>query len=272
MRLGDLKSGGHAPSLFSAFLHFDISFMVWVILGALMPFITTDPTLTGQNLRVTPTAGIGRAGRYTLIVRGPQTVRDNPKLKADQPKNVYNLLIKPGDPSTATRASVKPIEKFVLDNANPASIAAVNEASRLIRIAVAPGAVGNPNENVIALKSSAALIADGKSFQPVANGYPATVKLTLVAIPLLAAAFWRILFGLLVDRYGSRRVGLVSLSFTLVPLVVGWQMGGTYNSLLFIAFFLGIAGASFAVALPLASRWYPPHLQGLAMGIAGAEQ
>jgi NNP family nitrate/nitrite transporter-like MFS transporter len=33
---------------------------------------------------------------------------------------------------------------------------------------------------------------------------------------------------------------------------------------------LGVAGASFAVALPMASRWYPPELQGLAMGIAGA--
>jgi NNP family nitrate/nitrite transporter-like MFS transporter len=33
---------------------------------------------------------------------------------------------------------------------------------------------------------------------------------------------------------------------------------------------LGVAGASFAVALPLAGRWYPPQHQGLAMGIAGA--
>jgi NNP family nitrate/nitrite transporter-like MFS transporter len=33
---------------------------------------------------------------------------------------------------------------------------------------------------------------------------------------------------------------------------------------------LGVAGASFAVALPLASRWYPPEHQGLALGIAGA--
>ena len=31
-----------------------------------------------------------------------------------------------------------------------------------------------------------------------------------------------------------------------------------------------MAGASFAAALPLASRWYPPRYQGLAMGIAGA--
>ena len=31
-----------------------------------------------------------------------------------------------------------------------------------------------------------------------------------------------------------------------------------------------MAGASFAVALPLASRWYPLEHQGLALGIAGA--
>jgi NNP family nitrate/nitrite transporter-like MFS transporter len=33
---------------------------------------------------------------------------------------------------------------------------------------------------------------------------------------------------------------------------------------------LGVAGASFAVVLPLASRWYPPERQGLVMGIAAA--
>ena len=33
---------------------------------------------------------------------------------------------------------------------------------------------------------------------------------------------------------------------------------------------LGIGGASFAVALPQASRWYPPQYQGVVMGIAGA--
>ena len=38
---------------------------------------------------------------------------------------------------------------------------------------------------------------------------------------------------------------------------------------LFVGVLLGVAGASFAAALPLASRWYPPQYQGLAMGIAG---
>ena len=119
MKLSDLKQSGHAPSLFSAFLHFDISFMVWVILGALMPFIMTDPSLTGQNLQVTPTAQVQTGEQYTMLIKGPQTVKQNPKLAADQPKNVYNLLIKPGAPGVATKASVKPVEKFVLDNAEP---------------------------------------------------------------------------------------------------------------------------------------------------------
>ena len=40
--------------------------------------------------------------------------------------------------------------------------------------------------------------------------------------------------------------------------------------MLAIGLLLGVAGASFAVALPLVSRWYPPEHQGLALGIAGA--
>lgn len=254
MKISDLKKGGHAPSLLAAFLHFDISFMVWVILGALMPFITTDAALTGENLRVTPTAALRQSGRHTLLIRGPQE---------GQPRNVYNLLVKPGDPAQATRTSVKPVEQYVLNNAEPATIAAVNAKSKLLRLRIAPGARGNPNENVIALRPASAE-------QPIANGFSAAVKLTLIGIPLLAAGFWRILLGALADRFGSRRVGIASLAITMLPLVIGWKSGTSYNSLVFIAFFLGLAGASFAIALPLASRWYPPHLQGLAMGIAGA--
>ena len=268
MKISELKTSGHAPSLFSAFLHFDISFMVWVILGALMPYIANDATLTGPNLKITPTAQVRKTGQYTVMIKGPQTIKDNPKLKADQPRNVYNLIIKPGDPSIATRASIKPIEKYVLDNSQPATLAALNAHSQLIQVALASEAHGNPNENVVALKS-AALQTEGKPAQTVANGYPAAVKLALVGLPLLAAGFWRLLLGFLVDRFNSRRVGIVSMTLTLVPLIVGWQLGTTYYSLLFIGFFLGLAGASFAVSLPLASRWYPPHLQGLAMGLAG---
>ncbi len=60
------------------------------------------------------------------------------------------------------------------------------------------------------------------------------------------------------------------LVFLFLPLLLGWQLGRTLPSLLAVGLMLGTAGASFAVALPLASRWYPPQRQGLVMGIAAA--
>ena len=37
---------GHTPTLFSAFLYFDLSFMVWVLLGPLAVQIAADLQLT----------------------------------------------------------------------------------------------------------------------------------------------------------------------------------------------------------------------------------
>src|SRR5258708_38297459 len=136
MKINDIRTSGHAPSLFSAFLHLDISFMVWVILGALSPFIAADLHLS------------------------------------------------------------------------------------------------------------------------------ASAKGLLIAVPLLGAAFFRILFGFLSDKFGSKRVGIGSLIATLIPLLWGWLFAKSYSDMLFVGALLGIAGASFAIALPLASRWYPPELQG----------
>jgi NNP family nitrate/nitrite transporter-like MFS transporter len=51
---------------------------------------------------------------------------------------------------------------------------------------------------------------------------------------------------------------------------LGWLWADSFLELLSVGFLLGVAGASFAVALPLASRWYPLEHQGLALGIAGA--
>ncbi|MEW6297526.1 MAG: MFS transporter, partial [Thermodesulfobacteriota bacterium] len=55
-----------------------------------------------------------------------------------------------------------------------------------------------------------------------------------------------------------------------VPLLLGWLGAASVGAVFVVGVLLGIAGASFAVALPLASRWYPPQYQGLALGIAGA--
>jgi NNP family nitrate/nitrite transporter-like MFS transporter len=98
----------------------------------------------------------------------------------------------------------------------------------------------------------------------------ATQQGLVVAIPLLGGSIFRPVLGILADRIGGRRTGLLGLGLTLLPLLIGWKLAATTAHLYAVGFMLGIAGASFAVALPLASRWYPLQYQGLVMGIAGA--
>ncbi len=97
-----------------------------------------------------------------------------------------------------------------------------------------------------------------------------TQKGFLVAVPILGGALLRIPMGILTDRIGPRRTGLAGLLITLIPLLFGWLWADNLTEVLAVGLLLGVAGASFAVALPLASRWYPPEHQGVAMGIAGA--
>jgi len=98
----------------------------------------------------------------------------------------------------------------------------------------------------------------------------ATQKGLLTAIPLLGGSFFRPILGLLADRIGGRRAGLIGMTLTLIPLILGWRYATALWQFYLIGFLLGVAGASFAVALPLAGRWYSSEHQGLAMGIAGA--
>ncbi|MEW9671272.1 MFS transporter [Ammoniphilus sp. 3BR4] len=144
MKLADLKKSGHSPSLVASFLYFDVSFMIWVLLGALGVFITQDFGLS-------------------------------------------------------------PAEKGMI-----------------------------------------------------------------VAVPILGGSVFRIILGILTDRIGPRKTAIGGMVVTMVPLLWGWLFGTTMGELYAIGILLGVAGASFAAALPMVSRWYPPHLQGLAMGIAGA--
>ncbi len=92
----------------------------------------------------------------------------------------------------------------------------------------------------------------------------------LVSIPLLGGTLLRIPMGILSDKFGSRKVALVGMLLTMIPLIIGWQLANSIEVVYLVAILLGVAGASFAVALPLASKWYPPQYQGLVMGIAGA--
>ncbi|MBI4888657.1 MAG: NarK/NasA family nitrate transporter [Acidobacteria bacterium] len=101
-------------------------------------------------------------------------------------------------------------------------------------------------------------------------GLTATQVGLLTAVPLLGGSLFRPVLGVLEERIGGRRTGLLGLALTIAALLAGWRGAHTPAQFYALAFCLGIAGASFAVALPLASRWYPPEYQGLAMGIAGA--
>ncbi|MBI1864138.1 MAG: NarK/NasA family nitrate transporter [Nitrospirae bacterium] len=144
MRLSDFRKSGHVPTLLSAFLYFDVSFMIWVLLGALGVFISQEFALT------------------------------------------------------------------------------------------------------------------------------ATQKGFMVAVPILSGSPLRLPIGCMVDRFGPRRTGMIGMAVTTLPLLVGWLGASSLSEIHLMGILLGVAGASFAVALPLAGRWFPPRYQGLAMGIAGA--
>ena len=102
-------------------------------------------------------------------------------------------------------------------------------------------------------------------------GLNAAQKGLMVATPVLAGALLRIVMGVLVDHLGPKKAGLVGQVVVLAGLAWAQFLGiRTYEEVLMLGIFLGMAGASFAVALPLASRWYPPEHQGTALGIAGA--
>jgi NNP family nitrate/nitrite transporter-like MFS transporter len=93
----------------------------------------------------------------------------------------------------------------------------------------------------------------------------------MVATPVLAGAILRMVMGVLVDHLKPKKAGAIGQLIVIGALAAAWQFGiHSYAQALLLGISLGFAGAAFAVALPLASRWYPPEHQGKALGIAGA--
>jgi NNP family nitrate/nitrite transporter-like MFS transporter len=92
----------------------------------------------------------------------------------------------------------------------------------------------------------------------------------MTAVPLLGGSILRLVFGQLTDRIGPKKTGCLGMAATLLPLLGGWLWADSIGKVYCMGLLLGVAGASFAAALPLASRWYPAKHKGLAMGIAGA--
>ncbi|HZP87163.1 MAG TPA: nitrate/nitrite transporter [Burkholderiales bacterium] len=102
-------------------------------------------------------------------------------------------------------------------------------------------------------------------------GLTAAQKGLMVATPVLAGALLRLVMGVLVDHLKPKAAGAIGQVVVIGALLLAWYLGiHSYSQILVLGLALGVAGASFAVALPLASRWYPPQHQGKALGIAGA--
>ena len=106
-------------------------------------------------------------------------------------------------------------------------------------------------------------IAEGAHLSPSQKGL-------MVAVPILSGSLLRLPLGLLGDRFGGKRIGVAMLALLFIPLALGLFASNSLSALIAIGLMLGTAGASFAVALPLASHWYPPARQGLVMGLAAA--
>ena len=92
----------------------------------------------------------------------------------------------------------------------------------------------------------------------------------LVSLPLLGGALLRMVGGWSADWFGARSTAIAILLAELLVLCWGWFGVTGYGDALVFSVCLGVAGASFSVALPIASRAYPPSAQGLVLGLAAS--
>ncbi len=92
----------------------------------------------------------------------------------------------------------------------------------------------------------------------------------MISVPILAGALMRFPLGILAQYIGRKNAALVEMGLIVLALAYGYFFISAYDHVLAMGVLLGIAGASFGVALSLGSGWFPPKYKGLAMGIAGA--
>jgi NNP family nitrate/nitrite transporter-like MFS transporter len=93
----------------------------------------------------------------------------------------------------------------------------------------------------------------------------------LVAVPVLSASIVRVTLGNLFQSVDGRRLALLGISISALPsLILLFPIAPTYSMLLMLGALLGVGGASFAIALPMAGSSYPPRVQGLVLGLAAA--
>ena len=92
----------------------------------------------------------------------------------------------------------------------------------------------------------------------------------MLSVPIIAGALMRFPLGLLSQYIGRKNATLVEMGLIAVAMLFGFFFVKSFNDLLAMGVLLGIAGASFGVALSLGSGSFPPKYKGLAMGLVGA--
>lgn len=92
----------------------------------------------------------------------------------------------------------------------------------------------------------------------------------MLSVPIIAGALMRFPLGVLAQYIGRKNATLVEMGLIAVAMLFGFFFVDSFNDLLAMGVLLGIAGASFGVALSLGSGSFPARHKGLAMGLVGA--
>jgi NNP family nitrate/nitrite transporter-like MFS transporter len=92
----------------------------------------------------------------------------------------------------------------------------------------------------------------------------------MLSVPIFAGALMRFPLGVLAQYIGRKNATLVEMGGIALALMYGYFYVETFNHLIAMGVLLGIAGASFGVALSLGSGSFPARYKGLAMGLVGA--
>jgi NNP family nitrate/nitrite transporter-like MFS transporter len=92
----------------------------------------------------------------------------------------------------------------------------------------------------------------------------------MLSVPIFAGALMRFPLGVLAQYIGRKNATLVEMGGIALALMYGYFYVETFHHLIAMGVLLGIAGASFGVALSLGSGSFPARHKGLAMGLVGA--
>jgi NNP family nitrate/nitrite transporter-like MFS transporter len=88
----------------------------------------------------------------------------------------------------------------------------------------------------------------------------------MLSVPIIAGALMRFPLGVLAQYIGRKRATLVEMGLIAVAMLFGFFFVHSFNELLAMGVLLGIAGASFGVALSLGAGWFPPLMMNAGAG------